>query len=39
MANEIALDVPGPTERAGLLFVGGFQHLPNIDAAASSRAR
>jgi GT2 family glycosyltransferase/SAM-dependent methyltransferase/glycosyltransferase involved in cell wall biosynthesis len=33
MANDIAADVPGPDHRAGLLFVGGFEHLPNIDAA------
>jgi O-antigen biosynthesis protein len=32
MANEIAADVPGPAGRAGLLFVGGFQHAPNGDA-------
>jgi O-antigen biosynthesis protein len=32
-ANEIARDVPGPEERAGLLFVGGFEHAPNVDAA------
>ncbi|MGH3773650.1 MAG: glycosyltransferase [Pseudonocardiaceae bacterium] len=25
--------VPGPRGRAGLLFVGGFDHLPNRDAA------
>jgi glycosyltransferase involved in cell wall biosynthesis len=24
---------PGPEGRSGLLFVGGFEHLPNIDAA------
>ncbi len=33
MANEIAEHVPGPGDRSGLLFVGGFEHLPNIDAA------
>jgi len=33
MANDIAEDVPGPENRSGLLFVGGFEHLPNIDAA------
>ncbi|HEY6425511.1 MAG TPA: glycosyltransferase [Pseudonocardiaceae bacterium] len=27
-------DVPGPHGRAGLLFVGSFDHLPNRDAAA-----
>lgn len=26
-------EVPGPSGRAGLLFVGGFDHLPNRDAA------
>ncbi|MGH3830992.1 MAG: glycosyltransferase, partial [Pseudonocardiaceae bacterium] len=26
-------EVPGPAGRAGLLFVGGFDHLPNRDAA------
>lgn len=25
-------EVPGPSERANLLFVGGFQHPPNVDA-------
>ena len=33
MANDIAESVPGPDDRSGLLFVGGFEHLPNIDAA------
>ena len=32
-ANEISGEVPGPEGRSGLLFVGGFQHLPNVDAA------
>ena len=32
-ANELAPDVPGPEGRAGLLFVGGFEHVPNVDAA------
>ena len=32
-ANEIAPDVPGPATRSGLLFVGGFEHVPNVDAA------
>ncbi|MGH2945595.1 MAG: glycosyltransferase, partial [Solirubrobacteraceae bacterium] len=32
-ANAIAREVPGPRERAGLLFVGGFEHVPNVDAA------
>ena len=26
-------DVPGPGRRSGLLFVGGFEHDPNVDAA------
>ena len=33
MANDIAEDVPGPDARSGLLFVRGFEHLPNIDSA------
>jgi GT2 family glycosyltransferase/SAM-dependent methyltransferase len=33
LANEIATDVPGPEHRSGLLFLGGFQHTPNVDAA------
>jgi O-antigen biosynthesis protein len=32
-ANDIATEVRGPEERSGLLFVGGFEHVPNIDAA------
>ena len=32
-ANEIAEVVPPPGDRRGLLFVGGFQHPPNADAA------
>jgi GT2 family glycosyltransferase/glycosyltransferase involved in cell wall biosynthesis len=31
-ANEIATEVPGPEDRSGLLFVGGFEHPPNADA-------
>ncbi|MGH3870859.1 MAG: glycosyltransferase [Pseudonocardiaceae bacterium] len=27
-----ALEIPGPRRRTGLLFVGGFDHLPNRDA-------
>jgi GT2 family glycosyltransferase/2-polyprenyl-3-methyl-5-hydroxy-6-metoxy-1,4-benzoquinol methylase/glycosyltransferase involved in cell wall biosynthesis len=30
--HQIARDVPGPQGRAGLLFVGSFDHLPNRDA-------
>lgn len=32
-ANDPARDVPPPEGREGLLFVGGFQHMPNLDAA------
>ena len=32
-ANELSPDVPGPEGRDGLLFVGGFEHIPNVDAA------
>ena len=32
-AHDVWDDVPGPTGRAGLLFVGGFEHHPNVDAA------
>ena len=32
-ANTVASDVPGPDARSGLLFVGGFEHAPNVDAA------
>jgi GT2 family glycosyltransferase/SAM-dependent methyltransferase/glycosyltransferase involved in cell wall biosynthesis len=31
--HEIAAGVPGCQERSGVLFVGGFEHPPNIDAA------
>ena len=33
LANVVAEDVPGPEERSGLLFLGNFEHLPNVDAA------
>lgn len=33
MAHDVWEDVPGPSGRAGLLFVGGFDHHPNVDAA------
>ncbi|NIJ67752.1 glycosyltransferase [Xanthomonas sp. 60] len=26
-------EVPGPSERSGILFVAGFAHAPNVDAA------
>jgi glycosyltransferase involved in cell wall biosynthesis len=32
-AHRIATVVPGPGKRDGLLFVGGFEHPPNVDAA------
>ncbi len=32
-ANVIARTVAPPADRSGLLFVGSFEHLPNIDAA------
>jgi glycosyltransferase involved in cell wall biosynthesis len=32
-ANEIARSVPPAQGRKGLLFVGGFEHTPNLDAA------
>jgi GT2 family glycosyltransferase/SAM-dependent methyltransferase/glycosyltransferase involved in cell wall biosynthesis len=31
-ANPVTPDPPGPEQRAGLLFVGGFEHPPNVDA-------
>jgi glycosyltransferase involved in cell wall biosynthesis len=30
--HEVATTTPGPQGRAGLLFVGGFRHTPNVDA-------
>jgi glycosyltransferase involved in cell wall biosynthesis len=33
-ANEVTSTVPPPEGRDGVLFVGGFQHTPNLDAAA-----
>ncbi len=33
VVNEIASSVAGPEDRDGVLFVGGFQHPPNVDAA------
>ncbi|HWL79431.1 MAG TPA: glycosyltransferase [Roseomonas sp.] len=32
-ARGVSSEVPGFRERAGVLFVGGFLHTPNIDAA------
>jgi GT2 family glycosyltransferase/ubiquinone/menaquinone biosynthesis C-methylase UbiE len=32
-AHRLSDGCPGPAGRDGLLFVGGFQHTPNIDAA------
>ena len=32
-ANEVVEEAPGPEGRDGLLFVGGFEHTPNLDAA------
>jgi GT2 family glycosyltransferase/glycosyltransferase involved in cell wall biosynthesis len=31
-ANDVAVHVPPPDGRMGLVFVGGFQHTPNMDA-------
>lgn len=31
--HDAAASTPGPEGRAGLLFVGGFRHTPNVDAA------
>jgi GT2 family glycosyltransferase/SAM-dependent methyltransferase/glycosyltransferase involved in cell wall biosynthesis len=33
--HDVEPFVPPPEDRAGILFVGGFQHPPNIDAAIS----
>lgn len=33
LANERWADVPPRGDRAGVLFVGGFEHHPNVDAA------
>jgi GT2 family glycosyltransferase/glycosyltransferase involved in cell wall biosynthesis len=33
MAHDVWDEVPGPGARAGLLFVGGYGHHPNVDAA------
>lgn len=31
--HDIATHVPPPAQRSGILFVGGFAHNPNVDAA------
>jgi GT2 family glycosyltransferase/glycosyltransferase involved in cell wall biosynthesis/SAM-dependent methyltransferase len=31
--HDIASYVPPPTTRSGILFVGSFEHVPNVDAA------
>jgi O-antigen biosynthesis protein len=31
--HDVASYVPPPDRRSGILFVGGFEHVPNIDAA------
>ena len=31
--HDVETFVPGPEERKGVLFVGGFEHPPNVDAA------
>jgi GT2 family glycosyltransferase/SAM-dependent methyltransferase len=31
--NEIRANVPGVEGRAGVLFIGSFEHTPNVDAA------
>jgi GT2 family glycosyltransferase len=33
--HDIALRVQPPADRSGILFVGGFEHTPNVDAAVS----
>ena len=33
--HEVESAVPPPENRAGILFVGGFEHVPNVDAAIS----
>ena len=32
-ANAVWADVPGPEVRSGVIFIAGFTHHPNIDAA------
>ncbi len=31
--HDVGSYVPPPENRAGILFVGGFEHVPNVDAA------
>jgi len=31
--HDVESYVPPPEERSGILFVGGFEHVPNVDAA------
>lgn len=31
--HDVESYVPPPEDRSGVLFVGGFEHLPNVDAA------
>ncbi len=31
--HEVEVDVAPVEDRAGILFVGGFEHMPNVDAA------
>lgn len=33
LAETLAEHVPGPEQRAGVLFVGNYAHAPNVDAA------
>lgn len=30
--HEVRASAPGPTGRSGLVFIGGFEHAPNVDA-------
>ncbi|HST56311.1 MAG TPA: glycosyltransferase [Solirubrobacteraceae bacterium] len=31
--HDVEAHVPAPADRSGILFVGGFEHTPNVDAA------
>ncbi len=31
--HDVEAHVPPPKDRSGILFVGGFEHIPNVDAA------
>jgi len=33
MVHDVEQDVSPPQTRSGILFVGGFEHVPNVDAA------